>query len=163
MPNVVVVDRAIRSLAMDATRATARDPVITSRIMSAVSGRDTKPELALRSELHKRGLRFRVNYRGLIGRPDIVFAGPHVAVFVDGDFFHGHSWKARGFASFDDQFNHRNADFWRAKIERNVERDREVSRALRRDGWMVVRVWESDVLRNVSRAADRVERAVRSY
>lgn len=141
---------------------TARDPVVTSRIMSAVRGHDTKPELMLRSELHRRGLRFRKNDPRLVGRPDLTFAGPRVAVFVDGDFFHGHSWRARGFESFDAQFDGlSNAEFWRAKITRNVERDREVGRALRRDGWVVVRVRESDVLRDASRVADRVERRVR--
>jgi DNA mismatch endonuclease (patch repair protein) len=140
---------------------TPRDPAVTSRIMSAVRSRDTKPEMMLRSELHRRGLRFRKNSAALAGKPDIVFPTPRVAVFVDGDFFHGHSWRARGFSSFGDQFNHRNAEFWRAKIERNVARDRKVNQSLRRDSWTVIRVWESDVLRDLASVADRVERRVR--
>ncbi len=142
--------------------AKPRDPAVTSRIMASVHGRDTRPEVVLRSELHRRGLRFRKNYSGLFGQPDLVFPGPHVAVFVDGDFWHGRSWKARGYASFEDQFDHRNAEFWRAKISRNIERDREVTTALRRGGWRVVRIWETDVQRSVSGVADRVERIVRA-
>lgn len=139
-----------------------RDPAVTSRIMAAVRGKDTVPERILRSELHRRGLRFRKHDSRLVGLPDIVFSGARVAVFVDGDFFHGHGWKARGYASFEEQFEGlRNAEFWRAKIERNVERDRQVNRSLRRAGWTVVRVWASDVLRDPARAADRVERRVR--
>jgi DNA mismatch endonuclease (patch repair protein) len=105
-------------------------------------------------------MRFRKNSK-LMGRPDIVFVGPRVAVFVDGDFWHGKGWRARGFASFADQFNHRNAEWWRTKIERNMERDKRVTRALRAEGWRVIRVLESEIVRDVSRAATKVERAVR--
>jgi DNA mismatch endonuclease, patch repair protein len=139
-----------------------RAPEVTTRIMAAVRGRDSRAEVLLRSELHRRGLRFRKNVPSLPGKPDIVFTSARVAVFVDGDWWHGHGWRERGFASFEDQFNHARADWWRAKIERNVERDREVNRALRKAGWRVVRVWESRVLKDPSRAAARVERRVRA-
>lgn len=140
-----------------------RDPLITSRIMSAVRSRDTKPELSLRSELHRRGLRFRKNDPRLLGKPDIVFKGPKVAVFVDGDFFHGHAWKSRGYASFDAQFvGISNADYWRTKIVRNMKRDEQVTRALRREGWIVIRVLASDVLRDVRGAANLIERRVKA-
>lgn len=146
--------------AMPNSRAKERDPVVTSRIMATVRGHDTRPEVLLRSLLHRRGLRFRKQYR-LPGKPDIVFPRARVAVFVDGDFWHGNTWRIRGFASFEDQFQHRNSDWWRAKIERNMQRDREVTQLLRREGWRVVRVWESALLRDPSRIAERVERSVR--
>lgn len=137
-----------------------RDPQVNSRIMAAVKNRGTRPELALRRELHRRGLRYRVK-NGLTGKPDIVFVGPRVACFVDGDRWHGNGWKIRGYASFEDEFQHANADFWRTKINRNMDRDREVTQQLTADGWMVVRVWASDVERDVAKVADQIEATVR--
>ena len=137
-----------------------RDPALTSRIMSAVRGRDTRPEILLRKHLWHRGLRYRTSTR-LLGKPDIVFHKARVVAFVDGDFWHGNEWKLRGMASFDDQFQFRNGEFWRRKIMGNVARDREVTKGLKQDGWTVIRVWASEVLRDVERTAAKVERAVR--
>ena len=139
-----------------------RDPAVTSRIMATVKGRDTVPELRLRSELHRRGLRYRLRSK-LLGKPDLLFPRARVAVFVDGDMWHGHGWQERGFSSMEEQFaNHRNPDFWIAKIRRNVARDQEVSLQLEALGWTVVRVLESEVRRDVTSAADRVEAIVRA-
>ena len=109
-----------------------RDPATTSRIKSAVRNRDTKPELLLRRALHRRGLRYRLR-RPLPGHPDLAFPGARVAVFVDGDFWHGNTWRLRGAASLDDYLDSlANADFWRQKIGRNIARDRAVEHELRR-------------------------------
>lgn len=137
-----------------------RDPQVTSRIMAAVKNSGTRPEMALRRELHRRGLRYRVTSK-LIGKPDIVFVGPRVACFVDGDRWHGNGWKLRGYTSFEDEFQHVNADFWRSKIRRNMDRDSEVTQQLTADGWVVVRVWASDVERDVAKVADQIESTVR--
>lgn len=91
----------------------------------------------------------------------MVFPGARVACFVDGDRWHGNGWKVRGFASFDDEFAHENSDFWKKKITRNIERDREVNEALGRAGWIVVRAWASEVERDVESVADRIEVLVR--
>lgn len=138
-----------------------RDPQVTSRIMSAVRHTGTGPEMALRRELHKRGLRFRVS-TNLVGKPDIVFGPARVACFVDGDRWHGNGWRIRGYESFEDEFRHANSDFWKKKISRNMRRDEQVTQTLADDGWLVMRVWASDVERDVVAAADQVERAVRS-
>jgi DNA mismatch endonuclease (patch repair protein) len=119
--------------------------------------------MLLRRELHRRGMRYRLRSK-LIGKPDIVFPTARVAVFVDGDMWHGHGWRERGFSSMEEQFkNHRDPNFWIAKIRRNVERDREVTAALEAGGWTVVRVLESAVRRDTSKAADVVEAAVRGW
>jgi DNA mismatch endonuclease (patch repair protein) len=129
--------------------------------MAAVRGQDTVPELRLRSELHRRGLRYQLHSK-LLGKPDLVFPRARVAVFVDGDMWHGHGWQERGFSSMEEQFaNHRNPDFWIAKIRRNVARDQEVNQQLEALGWTVVRVLESEVRRDITSAADRVETVVR--
>lgn len=131
--------------------------------MAAVKGKNTEPELLLRRELHRRGLRYRLHDKRLPGRPDMVFASARVAVFVDGDFWHGHGWRERGFSSFEAQFdNHRDPERWRTKIARNMERDVEVNTELARLGWNVVRVFESDIRSDVASAAAVVEATVRS-
>lgn len=140
-----------------------RDPAVTSRIMAAVKGKNTEPELLLRRALHRRGLRYRLHDKRLPGCPDMVFASARVAVFVDGDFWHGHGWRERGFSSFEAQFdNHRDPARWRTKIARNMERDVEVNTDLGRLGWNVVRVLESDIRRDVESVAGAVEARVRA-
>jgi DNA mismatch endonuclease, patch repair protein len=140
-----------------------RDPAVTARIMARVRSRDTEPEMLLRRELHRRGLRYRVHPRSLPGRPDLVFGRARVAVFVDGDFWHGGGWRERGFDAFEDQFaGHRDPERWIAKISRNVARDTEVSAALGSLGWRVIRVWESAIRKDAVASADQVEKAVRN-
>ena len=127
--------------------------------MSSVRSTGTRPELILRRELFRRGLRYRVRSK-LIGRPDVVFPGARVACFVDGDRWHGNGWRIRGFDSFEDEFAHRNSDFWKQKIIRNMARDVEVTDSLQSDGWLVIRIWASDVEADPIAVADNVERSV---
>lgn len=139
-----------------------RDREITSRIMGAIPNRDTRPEMLLRRELHGRGLRYRVR-TNLPGRPDIVFPGPRVAVFVDGDYWHGNTWRLRGASSFDAYFaGIANAEFWKRKISGNMRRDVAMTALLRESGWQVIRPWESDIVRDVTAVASQVERLVRT-
>jgi DNA mismatch endonuclease (patch repair protein) len=131
--------------------------------MAAVRAKDTVPELLLRRELHRRGLRYRLHARGLVGKPDLVFASARIAVFVDGDFWHGQGWRERGFANVEAQFaHHRDPQFWIAKIRRNMARDDEVNTALAAAGWRVVRVLESQVRADVVAIADSVEAELRA-
>ena len=98
-----------------AEESSRRDPAVTSRMMAAVRNKDSKAELALRRQLHARGLRYRLHARDLPGRPDLVIRKYRLAVFVDGDFWHGNAWKVRGLARFEDQFPS-NRDFWVEKF-----------------------------------------------
>ena len=116
--------------------------------------RDTAPELALRHELHRRGLRYRVDFQpapGVRRRADVVFTRARVAVFVDGCFWH--SCPAHGTSP------RNNGDWWRDKLARTADRDRDTNEGLAAAGWTVVRVWEHEP---PVAAADRVEAAVRS-
>ena len=113
-----------------------------------VARRDTPPEMRLRSELHGRGLRYRVDAQpvpGSRGRADLVFSAASVAVFVDGCFWHG--------CPLHMTWPQANAEWWRTKIERNCARDRDTDRRLTDAGWTVVRVWEHE---DPCAAADRV-------
>jgi len=128
-----------------------RDPAVTSRMMSAVRNKDSRAELMLRGGLHARGLRYRVHVRGLPGRPDIVFRQRRLAIFVDGDMWHGNAWKVRGLRTIEDLYPNR-THWWVSKITRNIERDREVNAAMAAAGWSVLRLWESDILRGPAEA-----------
>lgn len=127
--------------------------------MAAVRHKDSKAELALRRELHARGLRYRLHAPDVIGRPDIVIRARKLAVFVDGDFWHGNAHRVRGLERLEDLFPSR-TEWWMAKLRRNMQRDREVTKALEGSGWTVVRVWESDVLASPAGVADTVLAAI---
>lgn len=129
-------------------------------MMSAVRSKDSKAELALRQELHRRGLRYRLHARDVVGKPDLVVRSRKVAVFVDGDFWHGNAHRLRGLDRLEDLFP-TNRAWWMKKLRRNMERDHEVTETLRSEGWRVIRIWESEVLSNPVRAADAVETAMR--
>lgn len=138
-----------------------RTPEVTSRIMGQVPNANTRAERALRSELHRRGLRYRI-HRRMLGKPDVTFVSPRVAVFVDGDYWHGNAWRTRGYPDFDSYYRRgANGDFWASKISRNIERDTEVTAGLRADGWCVIRVWETDLAADLNGVAAHIENIVR--
>ena len=124
--------------------------------MQAVKNKDSLIELMLRKELWSRGLRYRKNYTKITGKPDIVFIGKKVAVFCDSEFWHGYDWERRK----DDIKSNR--DFWIPKIERNMQRDTEVTQALTNDGWLVLRFWGNEIKKHLSDCADKIEKAVKS-
>ncbi len=120
-----------------------------ARRMATTGPRDTAAELAVRSELHARGLRYRVDIpplKGVRRRADVVFPRVRVAVFIDGCFWHGCPEHAT--------WPRHNAEFWRAKIETNRQRDLDTDRRLFEAGWGVVRAWEHEPPGQV---ADRVQ------
>lgn len=128
-----------------------------SRTASAGSAkRDTKPELVLRHALRGTGLRYKTDVASLPGRPDLVIPAARLAVFCDGDFWHGRNLRRR----LKKLEKGHNAPYWVAKISSNVERDRKVARQLRSSGWRVLRIWETDVIANPYRAAKAVLRAI---
>lgn len=131
----------------------ASSPAVRA-VMRGNKGRDTRPELAVRSAAHALGLRYRVGVSPLSGvrrTADMVFPRAKVAVFVDGCFWHGcpeHHRPAR-----------RNAEFWTAKIEGNMARDADTDERLRASGWTIVRIWEHEL---PTAAATKINEAVRS-
>ncbi|MDR1165388.1 MAG: very short patch repair endonuclease [Deltaproteobacteria bacterium] len=131
----------------------ARDPEITRRIMSAVKSANTAPEMALRRALHARGLRYRVNVKNLPGKPDVCFTRARLAVFCDGDYWHGHNWALRGLASLEEELS-RYPRYWRDKISANVRRDRESEARLEASGWTVLRFWASEINADARKCAD---------
>ena len=128
-----------------------------SEIMSAIRAKHTGCELQLRKCLSALGLRYRLHKAGLPGRPDIVFVCAKVAVFCDGDFWHGRKWKAR---QANGQFKVRRR-YWTQKIEENIRRDRRVNRKLRKLGWLVLRYWESEIRKSGPEIGLEVAKSVR--
>jgi DNA mismatch endonuclease, patch repair protein len=119
----------------------------------------TRPELLLQSELDRRGLRYAANVERLPGKPDLVIETAKVAVFCDGDFWHGRNWGRLRL-----QLAQRaNSSYWTAKIAANRARDRRNRAALTKLGWRVVQCWEGDIRENVGRVADRVQEAAAPY
>ena len=125
-------------------------PEQRSEVMRRVRGKDTKPEMLLRSALHRAGFRFRLHRRSLPGAPDIVFPGRRKAIFVHGCFWHSHRCKrARKPAS--------NRDYWIPKLAENKKRDARDRRGLTALGWSSLVVWECQ-LRTMDRVMEKVEK-----
>lgn len=111
------------------------DAATRSRMMSGIRGRNTKPEILVRSLLHRQGFRFRLHVRNLPGKPDIVLSRYRAVIFVHGCFWHGH-----GCQYF--KWPQTRPEFWREKIAHNRANDLKVRRALKKAGWRVCTVWE---------------------
>ena len=143
--NSTDVPELVQASAVPRSRTrTQRDPAVSSRIMSRVRSKNSVAEMAVRRRLWAAGLRYRLGAK-LAGKPDIVFLKQRLAVFIDGDFWHGNAWRVRGQASFEAQFVNRSA-WWSAKIRRNMARDQQITEQLDHLGWRVLRFWESAVL-----------------
>lgn len=124
------------------------------RNMQAIHSKDTTIELLLRKALWERGVRYRKNYKKLIGKPDIAITKYKIAVFCDSDYWHGYDWENRN------QRIKSYRDYWVPKIERNMARDREVTEALQRDGWLVLRFWEWQIRKHLSECVESVLQAI---
>ena len=116
--------------------------------MQSIRAKDTKAELRLRKVLWHLGIRYRKNYKKIFGKPDIAITKYHIAIFVDGDF-----WHARNHQDSPGEQIGSNKEFWVKKLKRNVERDKEVNEILTDEGWIVLRFWESDVKKNIGQLA----------
>ncbi len=113
-----------------------------SELMAKIKGVNTKPELKLRKALWGMGFRYRKNVKKLPGAPDLVFYKFKLAIFVDGEFWHGYNWEEkRGKIKS-------NRDFWIPKIERNMQRDRQNRSKLENEGWVVLRFWEREIYKD---------------
>ena len=127
-------------------------PEQRSYCMSCIKGKDTGLETRVRSELHKRGFRFRKHIKELPGKPDVVFTKAKVAVFIDGDFWHGYN-----FAKWEQKVS----DFWKTKISKNRERDAKNHRQLRDMGWTVIRLWQHDLERDFEGGIGKIVSALK--
>lgn len=114
-----------------------------SKIMSKIRGKDTKPELQFRKALWKKGVRYRIDSKQLPGRPDVSIKKYKLAIFIDGEYWHGYNWDERKVKL------KTNREFWIPKIERNMQRDREVNQQLKEMDFTVFRFWTHEVKDNL--------------
>lgn len=126
------------------------------RNMQAIRSKDTTIELLLRKALWERGVRYRKNYKELIGKPDIAITKYRIAVFCDSDYWHGYDWENRN------QRIKSNRDYWVPKIERNMKRDQEVTERLQHEGWIVLRFWEWQIRKKLSECVENILQAIES-
>ncbi len=119
--------------------------------MSRVKGKDTGIERRVRSALHRQGLRFRKHVTALPGKPDVVFPGRRVVVFIDGGFWHGYRFPA---------WEHTLSAFWRKKIAETRLRDQRNFRRLQREGWRVIRIWQHQIEQDFDACLDRIHAAM---
>ncbi|MCI9152614.1 very short patch repair endonuclease [Lachnospiraceae bacterium] len=126
------------------------------RNMSRIRGKDTSIEVALRKALWEKGYRFRKNYKGLPGSPDIAITKYKIAIFCDSEFFHGKDWDVLK-AKLE---KGKNPGYWIKKIQRNMERDREKDKLLHFAGWTVIHFWGKEILKNTDECIEVIEETI---
>jgi len=122
--------------------------------MQAIRSKDTKAELAIAKALWAEGYRYRKNNRSVFGKPDLTFKKLKIAIFIDSEYFHGKDWEKQ---------KHRiktNREFWWNKIEGNMKRDILVINRLKGEGWIVLRFWDKEVLKNVANCVNKIEEVI---
>lgn len=125
-----------------------------SASMSKIRSQDTAPELLLRKSLYKSGVRYRINYNKLPGKPDVVILKHDIVIFIDGEFWHGYNWKNKK-AKIKS-----NREFWIPKIERNIQRDAENNSILKAQGFKVFRFWQHEIERELDLCIEKVLNAL---
>ncbi len=126
------------------------------RIMQKIHGKDTDIEMKLRKALWHRGIRYRKNYKALIGTPDIAITKYKIAIFCDGEFFHGKEWP-----TLEERLKKgKNPEYWITKINKNMQRDLRNNLELRGLGWTVIHFWEEDIQNHLEECVKAVEEAV---
>lgn len=122
--------------------------------MQAIKSTETKEEVLLAKALWRLGYRYRKNSKKIFGKPDISFSKYKIAIFVDGEFFHGKDWE--------NQKNRikTNRDYWIPKIERNIQRDKKVTEYLLSNNWKVIRFWSKEVKKNLSSCLEIIQQEI---
>lgn len=124
--------------------------------MQAVKNKGSRLEVTLGKALWAKGLRYRKNDKTVFGKPDFTFKGMKIAIFCDSEFWHGKDWEVR-------RNDHKsNQDFWIPKIERNIQRDIEVTWKLEEEGWIVLRFWGKEIIKNLENCLNIIDDAIQT-
>ncbi len=123
-----------------------------SEIMSRIRSKNTKLEVRFRKLLWNEGLRYRIHYNKIPGKPDIAFLSKKVAVFVDSHFWHGYDWKKLQ--------KRLKSKYWKKKIRNNIDRDKKVNLELKKMGWKVIRLWENEIEDHPKKCINRIKRSL---
>jgi DNA mismatch endonuclease (patch repair protein) len=125
-----------------------------SDLMRKIKSKNTTPEIKLRKALWSQGVRYRIKNKSIPGKPDIVIKKYKLAVFVDGEFWHGYNWSEK---------KHKiksNRDYWIKKIEGNIERDKRVNKELNENGWTVLRYWQNEIKNDLDKCVSEIIEAI---
>lgn len=125
-----------------------------SETAKKIKSKNTTIELLLRRALWKQGFRYRINDKTIFGKPDIVFRKQKIAIFCDSEFWHGKKY-------LEGECFKTNTDFWETKIQRNIERDKQVNTQLGNDGWVVIRFWGRDIKSNIAECVEKISAQVK--
>ena len=125
-----------------------------SNLMRKIKSNKTTPELLLHKALSKEKIRYKKNYKKLVGSPDIVLLQDKIAIFIDGEFWHGYKWEDKK------PRIKSNRGYWIPKIERTIARDKRYSRLLRKEGWKVLRFWQHQVKKDVEKCLKKIKKVV---
>ena len=123
--------------------------------MQRVKSKDSEIEKILRNALWNKGYRYRKNVKDVFGHPDIVFKSKKVAIFCDSEFWHGYDWEHKK------QEIKTRQDFWIPKIERNIQRDKEVNLKLSEEGWTVLRFWGTEIKKQTENCVKEIEKCIK--
>ncbi|MFR6640175.1 MAG: very short patch repair endonuclease [Christensenellales bacterium] len=123
--------------------------------MQRVKSKDSEIEKILRNALWNKGYRYRKNVKDVFGHPDIVFKSKKVAIFCDSEFWHGYDWERKK-----NEIKTRQ-DFWIPKIERNMQRDKEVNTKLSEEGWTVLRFWGTEIKKQTENCVKEIEKCIK--
>ena len=123
--------------------------------MQRVKSKDSEIEKILRNALWNKGYRYRKNVKDIFGHPDIVFKSKKVAIFCDSEFWHGYDWERKK-----NEIKTRQ-DFWIPKIERNMQRDKEVNMKLSEEGWTVLRFWGTEIKKQTENCVKEIEKCIK--
>ena len=123
--------------------------------MHRVKSKDSEIEKILRNALWNKGYRYRKNVKDVFGHPDIVFKSKKVAIFCDSEFWHGYDWERKK-----NEIKTRQ-DFWIPKIERNMQRDKEVNMKLSEEGWTVLRFWGTEIKKQTENCVKEIEKCIK--
>jgi DNA mismatch endonuclease (patch repair protein) len=123
-----------------------------SRLMSKIRSTETSLEIVLRKALWNEGIRYRKNYKKISGNPDIAIVNKKIAIFVDGEFWHGYKWKDKK------KKIKTNREYWIPKIERTILRDKINTRKLRKEGWVVIRFWEQQLKKDLTKCLKKIRK-----
>ena len=127
-----------------------KNPISRSENMRRIKSRDTSIEIMLRKALWKKGYRYRKNCKDIPGKPDICFKKKKIAVFCDSEFWHGKYYLEGKYIP------KTNTEFWIKKLEKNIERDKNVNNILNKEGWTVLRFWENDIRNNIEKCVEKI-------
>jgi len=127
-----------------------------SNLMRKIKSNKTSPEILLQRGLKKEGFKFKKNYHKLAGKPDIVLLDNKIAIFVDGEFWHGYNWKTKK------RKLKANRSYWIPKIERNILRDRKNTRILKKEGWKVLRFWQQQITKELPKCLYKIKNTMKT-